>query len=372
MSKKILRHYLSLFVTAMAVSLFVFLFIVLHFRQEGQEFNQYSRCKPIRANVLKNLFFDQNDHEMLSLPSDFASSCFIKAEHLRPDELRDGRYLVMNQEVRFVPFDKQFYCKSNGDCLLFSDEVQKLKGKISINKGHVIANIYSQIENQDKLIDSVRLRIKKSQVSTRLADVVKKVQDAKMFHEDCLFNKYGGSIFKDRKNRLRLLIDEKMVFLDESMTLGYQDKRFKVSPNIKNCIALHVKPHANGAKISLFSENGHECVQIDKSFEPIKPFFNTTFFKDMQVIHSEMIKCKIFNKRVTLEKGDWFFIHENKKIHPLKNFDDIQRCINSLLPGSLVIIDQIQKTNNNDFVIFGHFFDKTRQSMGIIRQIVKI
>ena len=89
--------------------------------------------------------------------------------------------------------------------------------------GHkVLASIYCEIDGMDKLIEKVALNNQKVNTSSVLLNIAKRLREANLYRQDCLFDKYGGSLFKGRKNRLRLLIDHKMLFLDPSLLLVYK------------------------------------------------------------------------------------------------------------------------------------------------------
>lgn len=370
LSKRIVSLHLPLFISALCLCFLYFFSIVFLFNHSSCD-DYHTHSKEFNPLIIDRFFKSDGAQTSLGISSGFSSACFVQAKHLRPDELRVGRYLCMNHEIKFIPFSQPFFCEIMHDEFTFNVDPQGLKVKIELEQGNVWAYVYCQNTGGDKLIERVMLKNQDVAGSSKLKSIANKIQKAKLFRQDCLFNKYGGSIFQMRKNRIRLFLDGSMLFLKPHDSLILKKDAFQSAACLENHIVLSVKAVHNGARFLLFSEDGHECIEIEKKFEPKLAFFNPIDLKEIQILGPQMFKCKIFDKWVTLESGDWIFIHKSKKILPLKNFDQIQTCINSILPGSLVIIDQIRKTNNNDFVIVGHFFDETRQCMGEIRQIVR-
>jgi hypothetical protein len=373
LEKKILQYMPAILLGFSALFILLFFAVLITCSKDDTSIIYSVKHKGVNKSALRQIFcFDESKTSTLGISSGFTASCFLQARHLRPDEKREGRYLVINQECRFIHFDRPFFCKADSEGFRFSDSEQKIQAEIALDKSGVVARVYGQLENKRVLLDVAKLEYRAQELDPELCAFAKELVGAKLFRADALYDKYAGSIFKEKRGKLRLVVGEKTYYLDPAESYILENKEIIASSEISGRRVLKIHLKLNGAvAIHIFSASGQECKELSKHFEPIKPFFNTTFLKEVQIIESQMAKCRIFSKRVTLKKGDWFFIKSDQSIHPLRSFNEIHDCLATLSPGSLLIIDEIQQTKNHEFVILGHFFDQTRQSMGVIRQVVK-
>ena len=384
LEKKFLQYFPL--ILAVFTAFFTLIFFSIFFERPVQEddHTQPFVNQRLVQGAVQDVFSLNEKKIHLPIHTGFFDSCFLQTQHLRPDDMREGCFLVMGKKIQFILFEQPFYCKSDGGQFVFSQGKEKIEVIISLEGTKVYASVYGLVDEKntyttEKQCSFEKILLEKSLLKERplredllLNSFAKKVRRAKLYKPDALYEHYAGAVFKEKKGKLRLFVEKEMLFLPEGGAYTYDKGTFICEQNTKNKLLMTYKKETSGITLYLFSPCGKECYAIKKHFEPLELFADATFLQDLQILDGQIAKCKIFGKRLTVKKGDWFFLKKDRTIHPLRNFHEIQECISALTPGSLVIIDEIQQTNNTGFVIMGHFFDQTRQSSGVIRKVIEV